>query len=160
MPRKPPKPFNSSNIFPMKDGQPNPDFKALFDLSDPNNVTPWSVSANRKLREQGLVPCKWVTTAAFLREHGVTVEDHPEADTAESDIPGTLDESTLWAPRWAVLVAEAEPCNEEAKTQALTRARNDPSIAEALDAVARLAEADARRKMADFIMELWEPEGT
>lgn len=143
-----------ANLFPMLDGKPNPGFVARRAIPIPKQV-----SENSKLRGRGLLPCKWTTTAHVLRAHGIVVEDHPEAYTAKADTPGMLSMSVLWAASWAVLVAEAEPCNEDAKAQVLRLAASNTEFRDALDTIARLSDEDARRKMADFVMELWNPEG-
>ncbi len=149
-----------ADLFPMKDGAPNPSFIGLFDTTDPNNVIPKSESVNRKLRARGLLPLKWVGTRSTLADHGITVERHDDADVVRSDVPGQEMGGgvTWWAVRWAVLLAEADPLNEAARSWAFTKAQSDTAFKDALDAFATLADSHkAREKMAALVLEAWEP---
>lgn len=137
-------------LFPMKNGKPNPDFASL------EKRVP-GVTENLALRDRGLAPCVWVATKVMLQDYGIPTEEHPEAVTQAGRIPGQTGEIATWGPRWAVLVVEADPCNEAAKHQALERAMRDDEFRDALDTISRLAEKQARRKMADYLMEMWEP---
>ncbi len=111
-------------------------------------------SPNRRLRDHGLLPVKWAGTVNRLRRAGVQVEKHPEAFVSARPIPGQRQEPAVeWAPRWAVLVAEADPCAEEARDWALDRAANDEDFKLALETIAALG--GDRFKMAGFVMAQW-----
>jgi hypothetical protein len=118
-----------------------------------------------ELYAKGLLPLRWASTLDRLRKVGIVVESHwciPSRRLAHAGIGGQDTSNSLWAPRWAVLIAEADPCNDEARDQALTRARRDSHFLEAVDALAQLLDdhGNRRARMADFIMETWEPEDT
>jgi hypothetical protein len=121
------------------------------------------LSANRALREQGMLPLRWAGSRARLEAHGIKVETRTDAvvTDAHEDVPGRVangdSDESLWAPRWAVLVVEAEPCNEGAVDWALARAVKDADFRDALDTIAAMATEQARRRMADYVMEIWEP---
>ncbi len=120
-------------------------------------------TANRKLRDSGLLPIRWDGTVARLRDVGIKVESHTDVDASPSRsmaIPGQNMQNTWWGPRWAVLVAEADPCNETAKDWALAHAAANEEFRDALDTIARLIGDGARprQKIADFVMEMWTPE--
>lgn len=102
------------------------------------------------MRERGLIPARFAGTRARLRSIGIEVEVNP-------DITVTGD-AQFWGPVWAVLVAEADPCSEEARVWALKKAKDDPTFAQALEAMTRLARID-RHAMAFFIQEGWDAEG-
>lgn len=156
----------------MKDGKPNPNFvgqqvKAARELAiDPTK------KAMNALHEQGLHRIRWAGSVARLREAGIAIVEKSfdrdsvpsgnfqpawvkqrDGDKAREGHAGTEDLS-YWAPRWAVLVAEAEPCNEAARTWALERAVRDSMFRDALMTVAALGDIG---KMAAFVMAQWEP---
>lgn len=115
-----------------------------------------SKTLNRKLREDGLMPVTWKGTVARLREGGIEVKLEKSVPVAPLVRPGSREgERAHWAPAWAVLVAEAEPCNETAREWALRHAVENPEFAAELDTLARLG-CD-RRKMGEYVMERWEP---
>ncbi len=124
------------------------------------------VSENKALRAKGLLPLRWVGSAARLRALGIEVQEHKDAvvrDASGKGIPGRLsttdrEPASYWAARWAVLVVEAEPCNDRAVEWALTRALQDEDFRASLDTIAMMASEDAKGKMADYVMEMWEPE--
>lgn len=149
-----PKQRQIASLFPMKDGKPNPDYEAL------EKRIP-GVQEHLALQERGLAPCVWVATKLMLLAYRVPTEEHPNVFTRMGNAgqnPAMTGEIATWGPRWAVLVVEADPCNEQAKHQALERAMRDSEFRDALDTISRLAEKQARRKMADYLMEMWEPE--
>lgn len=117
---------------------------------------------NRALRARGLAPVAWQGTATLLKEVGITTESHPDAYTKQKQIPGQVltevEVSSTWAPLWAVLVAEAEPCSETCRMWALRKAVADDEFRAALETIAALASSKARRRMADYLVEVWEPE--
>lgn len=84
---------------------------------------------------------------------GRQLEHKPVAHVHSTGIPGG-DERDWWAPAWAVLLIEAEPCSEQAREQAIERATRDTEFRDALMTIAGF---DDRKKMADFIHEHWEP---
>ncbi len=114
------------------------------------------VSLNKRLREAGFSPIAWAGSETRLLEAGVTVTAEPDAYvSAKHKTPGMADpKKHLWAPTWAVLVTEADPCNEAARDWALSHAVKDDEFRAALETVAGVGD---RRKMADFIMAMWEP---
>ncbi len=158
-----PKPPALADLFPMKNGQPNPSFTGRASPGPnvqnvPRDKPP---TLNRRLRDAGLLPIRWDGTLSRLRDVGVPVESHPEVEeswvSGGKSIPGQNLQNTWWAPRWAVLVAEADPCSEDAKDWALAHAYRDEEFRDALDSLARLI-ADGQRprqKMADFVMAEW-----
>lgn len=86
-------------------------------------------------------------------------------------VPGTTRAVTgqdYFAPAWAVYVLEAEPCNDAAREQFMERVKEEPDLSEAIDLLIRTlpmkheegtpaASTALRRKIADYILELWEP---
>ena len=103
-----------------------------------------------ELLAKGLAHIRWKSTAALLYQLGIEVESH------DRELVG---ESRLWGPAWAVYVAEADPCNDQAKEQAIRRALKDESVRAALEALALLtAREDARERFAEVVMEMWTPE--
>lgn len=113
------------------------------------------------------MPLKWAGTRARLKELGIEIQRHEDARVAGTGIPGTLgagpaageagtEVTSWWAPRWAVLVCEADPCNDDAKDWALARAVAEEEFKNTLDTIAMLADVtEARVKMAAFVMEMW-----
>lgn len=128
-----------------------------------------TASNAKQLRDQGWLPVKWKGAIRRLQELGIEVQKREDARVAATkDIPGTASEGQAagtpivmhWAPRWAVLVYEAEPCNETARDWALERAAKDEEFRQALETIATLSENQGtRERMANYIMELWEPPG-
>lgn len=120
---------------------------------------------NQQLREAGYLPVKWKGTVARLKALGIEVQKRDDARTASSSNPaaaggGGVSVTSYWAPRWAVLVSEAEPCNETAREWALEEATKNEPMRQALETISRLTDnVAARAKMADYIMEIWTPEG-
>lgn len=115
-----------------------------------------TLSANRELREHGMLPVKLSVTVKRFKELGIAVEKRDDARVVR---PGGGSEVTSWwAPRWAVLVSEASPCNDAAIDAALVRGARDAEFAAAIDTIGSLADVKrAREKVADYIMEFWEP---
>lgn len=138
----------------MMGGKPNPLFKGSF----PPAGEP---GANQRLRDRGLLPIKWQGTITRFRELGIPITEDAEAFVKTSTRPGAMPGGvgSSWGPRWAVLVAEADPCNEDARDAMLRRAVADPEVKAALETIAVLADNGlARQKMADYVMELWNPD--
>lgn len=66
-----------------------------------------------------------------------------------------------WVPRWAAAVADAE-CSEETRRWALARGAQDPEFVDAIDTIRVLTDggkgpekAQARRRLAEFLVEAW-----
>lgn len=134
---------------------PLPDLNALFPSGHRPAGFVDTKSPNRRLRDAGLLPLKWMGTEQRLKRVGIRVERHPEARTSGAG-PRMSSHPSLndaWGPAWAVLVAEADPCGEEARDWALERAVKDETFRAALEAIAALE--GNRVKMAAFIMGQW-----
>jgi hypothetical protein len=119
--------------------------------------SPSSSSPNRQLRDEGWLPIKWAGTISRFKELGIEVKDRPDIFTKPGDRPGATtggEAGSLWGPRWAVLVAEAEPCNEDARDWALARGALDEEFRDGLMTVALFGD---RSRMATYVMEVWQP---
>ncbi len=125
---------------------------------------PSESSINARLRARGLMPLRWGGTRERLTAVGVEIELHPEALASATRsggqaVPGTDMTNTHWAAAWAVCIAEAEPCSEDARDWALEKAARDEDFRGAIDTIVRLGgTATARGSVADFVMEMWTPE--
>lgn len=120
-----------------------------------------SILTNSQLRERGWLPCVWKGSVPALKAAGIKLRARASTrDPMTRPIAGQITGLTdYWAPRWAVLTVEAEPCNDEARTQLLRRAMTDPMVKAALQSMAALIDGDkARAQMATFVMSMWEPE--
>lgn len=116
---------------------------------------------NEQLRAQGWLPCVWKGSIPALQAAGIEIRKRARAqDAPVRSIVGQIRGLTdFWAPRWAVLTVEAEPCSDEAREQLLRRAVADPMVKAALESMAALIPDDkARAQMATFVMTMWEPE--
>lgn len=113
---------------------------------------PRTPTVNAELRARGLIPLKWDGTRARLEAVGIACEPHADAITST----GGGQVTNLWGPRWAVLVAECDPCNEDAREWALAHATSDDDFRRSLETIAMLADvAHAREKIADYVQECW-----
>lgn len=147
--------IDPANLFPVKGGQPNPNFVGRVGVA---NVQ----TENAKLRANGMLPLRWDGARHMLKEAGVPVEQkNAYVEQYKKDIPGqvaVVGDLGWWAPRWAVLLVEGEPCNDDAREWALAKAMSDPEFKGALEAFATLADGKrAREQMAEFVMAQWEP---
>jgi hypothetical protein len=121
------------------------------------------------LREQGLMPVRWPSARVRLSEAGIPPRTYSSVKTGYAGplaTPGIDLSNKWWAPSWAVLVAECDPCKDEAKVWMLKRAVREPEVKAQLEALATLMlksfvpteSVGVRTRFADVVMELWNPE--
>lgn len=122
-----------------------------------------NVRLEDRLRADGMLSVKWSGTVTRLRNFGIKVEKHDDAVVSTLSIPGmvppakgngTKGTRSWWAPAWAVLVSEAEPLAEEARDWALEKGALDDDFRAALEVITTFGD---RKRMAEFVQELWEP---
>lgn len=108
-----------------------------------------------RLLARGMTPVRWAGTRSLLRHFGnrVELEQHPYIRVSLTGSKGE-DDGRWWASAWAVFIAEAEPCAEAAREQAVRRAFVDDEFVEAAKTVAQLGD---RAKFADWLMAEWNP---
>ena len=160
-PDHPSRSFDPADLFPMIDGRPNPRFAGKTPRAEEREE---ELTANRRLRNAGWLPIRWHGTLTRFRELGIEIQVHRDTFVQRHDgqgfgkqdrAPGRITgEDDHWGPAWAVLVAEAEPCNETARDWALARGAIDNEFRDALMTIAIYGD---RRRMADYVMEVWNP---
>lgn len=107
----------------------------------------------------GFTPIRWGYTVNRLKALGVScIQGKSKRDPRDSIIPGHS-KKLMFAPTWAVLIAEAEPVQDAVIAWALSRALTDETFRRAIETIIMLNTTSARPRatVASYILEMWKP---
>jgi hypothetical protein len=111
------------------------------------------------LKARGFARIRFKHTAQLVRDYGIETTKIPEVLRSalnQNVQKGVSYEGHLCAKRWFVLLCECEPCNPDAREQALARIKaGDAELRAALEALDALCNDPS--KFASFVMEQWTP---